>query len=221
MPQNEAKFEDALLALKYAISYAWEDTRGQVKSANYDPRIVQTAFGQFLVHNVMNRIYQLNEGYSQSFTAELRPNRTKNAHHITVRVASTLLTVSAVEHENVRPRPAMFREDYASRQGFFAITNQNTFIPTSPPVSSARPKTYLQILHGPRVDDRCRLGFLLVAKMNRFNEYEGKPVPLDELLTHFQAQRDEVEEIRDGISIRIKDGAKIEPEKLGDADATR
>ena len=104
MSKNEVTFRDALLSIKYAISFAWADSRGQVKAASYDPRIVQTAFGQFLVHNVMNRIYQLNEGY-QNITAELRPNSSNTAYHVAVRLEDTLLTVSAVAHENVRSSP--------------------------------------------------------------------------------------------------------------------
>ena len=100
--KNEVSLNEALLALKYAISNAWADTRRQVKASSYDPRIVQTAFGQFLVHNVMNRIYQLNEDY-QSMTAELRPNSSNTAYHVAIRLEDTLLTVSAIPHENLRP----------------------------------------------------------------------------------------------------------------------
>ena len=203
--KNEVSLNEALLALKYAISNAWADTRRQVKASSYDPRIVQTAFGQFLVHNVMNRIYQLNEDY-QSMTAELRPNSSNTAYHVAIRLEDTLLTVSAIPHENLRPRAALFREDYASRQGFFEINGQNRFVAASPPELSESTKTYLQILHGPKADDRQQLGFMLVASLNRFNEYEGKPVPLDELLLNFPTQQDDVEEIQDGISIGIRDG---------------
>ena len=221
LSKNEALFIDALLAIKYAISFAWDDTREQVKTADYDPRIVQTAFGQFLVHNVMNRIYQLNAGYHQTITAELKPNRSKNAHHVAVRFEGTLLTVSAVGHENVRPRPAIFREDYASRQTSFEISEQNSFVATLPPRLDGPTKTYLQILHGPKVDDRHQLGFMLVAYLNRFNEYESKPVPLDELLMHAQTQKEEVEEIQDGINIKIRYDIEIEPDMSGGTDAFR
>ena len=69
--------------------------------------------------------------------------------------------------------------------------------------------TYLQILHGPKIDDRQQLGFMLVASLNRFNEYEGKPVPLDDLLMNFPTQQDDVEEIQDDISFEIKESIKF------------
>ena len=210
--RNEANLRDALLAIKYAIFYAWADTRDQVKVASFDARIVQTAFGQFLIHNVMNRIYQLNHG-NQSITAELKPNSSNTAHHVAIRLEDILLTVSAVPHEKMRPRAALFREDYASRQGFFEISGLNSFVATSPPELIGATKTYLQILHGPNPDDRQQLGFMLVASLNRFNEYEGKPVPLDDLLMNFPTQQDNVEEIQDGISIQIREGIKVNPNK--------
>lgn len=207
--ENQVSLQDSLLAVRDAISFAWADTRKQVKGAGYDDRIVQTAFGQFLVHNVMNRIYQLNMG-CENMKVELRPNSNNTAHHVVIRFNNMLLTVSAVAQPHMRPRAALFREEYASRQGFFRISEQNSFVPTSPRSLSEPRTSYLQILHGPKDDDRQHLGFMLIASLNHFNEYEGKPAPLDDLLLSSPIEPEHVEDIQDSINIEIRVDEQIQ-----------
>ena len=196
----QVNIRDALIAVKFAISDGWADTRRQIVAAGYDPRITQSAFGHFLVHNVMNRTYLLNDS-APNLEVELRPNKNNSMHHAVVRVDDVLMTVSAVPKEHLLPRPALFRGEYASRQGSFAIDAGDNFVP-SPPEQMDSIMTYIQVLHGPSVDDREKTGFTLVAFFDQFNEPIGKPVQIDEFLAQFPAQMDDAEIIQENIKIR-------------------
>ncbi len=196
----QAKIRDALIAVKLAISDGWADTRRQIAAVGYDPRITQSAFGQFLVHNVMNRTYRLNDS-EPNLQVELRPNKNNAAHHAVVRVEHVLMTVSAISAEYVQSRPALFREEYASLQGSFGIDAGGNFVPL-PPEEMDSVITYIQVLHGPSVDDREQNGFTLVAFYDQFNERKGKPVRIDDFLAQFPAQMDDAEIIEENIDIK-------------------
>ena len=114
------------------------------------------------------------------------------------------MTVSAVPNEHLRPRPALFREEYASSQGSFAIDAGGNFFPL-PPAQIDSIETYIQILHGPSVDDREQHGFTLVVFLDRFNECTGKPVTIDDFLAQFPAQLDDAEIIEENIDIKPRE----------------
>ena len=206
----QVKTRDALIAVKLAIFDGWADTRRQIAAAGYDTRITQSAFGQFLVHNVMNRTYRLNES-DPNITVELRPNKNNTAHHVVVRIEDVLMTVSAVPNEHVRARPALFREEYASRQGSFKIDAGDNFVPL-PPEQMDSIETYIQILHGPSVDNREQHGFTIVAFLNQFNECTGKPLQIDDFLAQFPDQLDDAEIIQE--NIKIKPRKRIDTETI-------
>ena len=52
---------EAIGPIETAIQEAWATTRRQIEEADFDRRIAQTAFAQFLVHNVRNEVFRLDE----------------------------------------------------------------------------------------------------------------------------------------------------------------
>ena len=102
----------ALGPIETAIQEAWATTRRQIEEADFDRRIAQTAFAQFLVHNVRNEVFRLDEAPGDVETF-LIPNRRRTSHHVVVRFRNFWITVSAVKNRKDRPRPARFRTDYA------------------------------------------------------------------------------------------------------------
>ena len=158
-----------LLVVKAAIMTAWEDTRDQVR--DFDWRIRQTCFGQFLVGNVMRRVHELNYN-SPSVYVDIKPNRRRSSYHVELAVPGFLCTISAVRSQGDLPRHAHFRDTIAnSLQSYFTFTEEEgvfRFCPPSPVGDLLR--SYLQILHGPKDGDdhREELGFINVAFLDRF-----------------------------------------------------
>ena len=185
---------DAFVALKTAIEDAWAVTRRQIGEEDYDGRIIQTAFAQFLVHNVMNCVHRLNTAFPD-ITVDLVPNERGSAHHVTVNVRGRFVTISSVPNIQARPRHANFRTNYARLQGRLTINKDNE-LEASPPLEPDEPTlTYIQILHGPKEENRQDLGFILVAFPNRFGEYPEEPISLDKFLDSLQQQGIADEEI--------------------------
>ena len=189
----------ALLAVETAIEDAWADTRRQVGEEDYDKRIIQTAFGQFLVHNVMNCVYKLDAAYP-GIAAELVPNERASSYHIRVNIHGLFITISSVPDVHAGPRHAEFRANYAMLQGYFRINKDNRFEASPPPELDEPTGTYMQILHGPKADSRQELGFVLVAFPNRFGNYEQNPMPMDHFLHALLQNGTTDEEIIDDIS---------------------
>ena len=186
----------AFVAVKTALEDAWADTRRQLREEDYDSRIIQTAFGQFLVHNVMNRVYHLHAAYP-GITADLVPNERGSAHHVRVNIHGLFATISSVPDLQARPRHAQFRANYARQQSYFKISRDNRFQLAPPPEPDDPASTYTQILHGPKSDSRQELGFILVGFPNRFGEYQQEPMHIDEFLNLSQPEMTDEEVIED------------------------
>ena len=164
-----------------AIEKAWATTLRQIEEADFDDRISQTAFAQFLVHNVRNEIFRLGSRQGEVET-DLIPNRRKSAHHIVVKFKGFRITVSAVKRWSDRPRPARFRADYARQLRFAVNEGTNAFEVAPPPQVGQRIHTYIQMLHGPTPENRQVHGFTLIAFTNGFGEYEPKPIDIIQFL---------------------------------------
>ena len=170
----------AFSALQTAVRDAWEDTQYQIGERDYDPRIVQTLFGQLLYHNVLNRVYLLGQEYP-GIEVRLAPNKTNSAHHIVVTISHWIITVSAVRNREARPRDAHFRTSYA-QQWSWDIDENDNFV-TIPPLSGGSGTAiYIHLLHGPLEERRRELGFVLIAQPNASGEYVTSPVPLETYL---------------------------------------
>ena len=155
---------DMLVSLQAAIMTAWEDTSGQV--SDFDWRIRQNCFGQFLVGNVMRRVHELHYN-SPSIDVDIKPNRRRSSYHVEVAVPGFLCTISAVRNQGDLPRHAFFRETIAgSLQSYFTFTEEEQAFKLCPPSPvEDYLQSYLQILHGPKDGDDLReeLGFINVA----------------------------------------------------------
>ena len=199
-------FRGVIEQIEGAIEEAWATTRRQIEEAAYDHRISQTAFAQFLVHNVRNEIFRLGDAQGEVET-HLIPNRRGSSHHVVVRFRNFWITVSAVKSRSDRPRLARFRVDYSRRQMMFVVNEDNFFEPAPPPAPAQNLHTYIQMLHGPSPENRQIHGFTLIAFTNRFGEYLPRPVEVDDLLDQAGEPDREVarEIVREDIPIRIRD----------------
>lgn len=196
----------ALEAIMASIQDAWSDTRAQMEEYQFRPPVVHTAFGQFLVHNVRNRVSQID---TPGMVSQLMANRRGTAYHEKAIIMDKLfLTISAVENPESPPRPARFRADYADGlQSWFNVTDQDEFEPMEP----AKPTLeYIQILHGPcgfRGQKRQKLGFIHVAFPHRDGGNRRPPIPLDAYIGELSVgDLTEVEHISEegGLGVTIK-----------------
>lgn len=163
----QTEIRGVLLAVHAAITTAWEDTRDQVKE--FDWRIRQTCFGQFLVGNVMRRVHELNSNLTSVYV-DIKPNRRRSSYHVELAVPGFLCTISAVRNRKELPRFAHFRDSIASSlQSFFTYTEDEGVFRFCPPSPSDLTQSYLQILHGPKDGEGLReeLGFINVAFYDR------------------------------------------------------
>ena len=140
-----------------------------------------TAFGQLLVHNVMHYASLL-DGLYPGLTVVLRPNSRKTAYHVLTRAPGMVWTISAVPDRLSKPRFAFFRDEYATRQAFFMVNENNDF-EMRLPVNFFVGSRYFHILHGPRPDNRRELGFILMAEVDSFGEYVAVPQDLDDFVS--------------------------------------
>ena len=175
--------QTVLLSVQTAIMVAWEDTRGQVM--DFDWRIQKTCFGQFLLGNVMRRVYELNAS-GPSVHVELKPNERKNSYHVELSMPGFLCTISAVGNDKELPRHADFRATIArSLQSFFSHSDNEVVFKFSPPpaLDEALPG-YIQILHGPvdNGDRREELGFIRVAFLDRLRGEQWRITTIAQLL---------------------------------------
>ncbi len=183
----------ALNALAGAITDGWAITRRQINEEDYDERITQTGFGQFLHHNVMSGVYRLNGKYP-GLATDLVPNDRRTAHHVTATVSDLFITMSSVSSVESRPRHAQFRTHYA--QSYFTIDYDDN-LQLTPPVDPGD-RTYMQILHGPKDDNRHELGFVLVVFPTLVGQYRQAPMPIGDFLTKALPTLDsDVEQIED------------------------
>ena len=171
---------EAFEALRAAILDAYQDTRRQVTEQGYDPRIVQTAFAQFLHHNVQNRVLLL-EGNHPDIRVRLIPNFGRGSHHIRVDIRNWIITISAVVNSYDRPRVARFRSDYAL-QWSFIFDDRNDLVIVPPLNIDKEPMNYIQVLHGPREDKRMYLGLMLIAEPDARGKYVRAPASFDAFL---------------------------------------
>ena len=183
----DQSIRSALDFMRASIQDAWSITRAQMEEYEYEPAVAHTAFAQFLVHNVQNKVYKSIPS-SLPVDASLVPNRNRSAYHVRVNVAGELLvTVSTVPNIRSQPRYARFRSDYMSGlQGRFRIVDGPRFEPELPVRPTA---TYLQILHGPRDRSQHRhyLGFIMVAFPDHNGNYRRPPMLLDDYLESLSA----------------------------------
>ena len=195
----------ALEIIKAVIQDAWGDTRNQMEEYGYGPRVIHTAFAQFLVHNIRNRVSRID---TPGISTQLVPNRRHSANHVKVCIGDNLvLTISTVRNPEETPRRALFRTEYAEgMQSWFDITDQNVFemmIPAGPGIE------YIQILHGPkghRGQKRCELGFIYVAFPLSSGGYRRRSISLDAYLAELSiGQSVGVEDIKEddlGVTLR-------------------
>ena len=202
------EFHAVVEQIEGAIEEAWATTRRQIEEAAYDQRIVQTAFAQFLEHNIRNEIFRLGHAPGEVET-DLIPNRNRSAHHVVVRFRNFWITVSAVKTRADRPRPARFRTDYARRQMRFIVNDNNFFEAAPPPEPGQNIHTYIQILHGPASGNRQLHGFTLIAFANQYGEYQPRPMEVAEYLNNGRQPQEEVAEeiILEDFDIAINDQA--------------
>lgn len=196
----------ALESIGAAIYDAWTDTRVQMHEREYHPAVVHTAFGQFLAHNVLNRVFQIE---TTGMVSQFVPNRRGSAYHVKVVIEGRLfLTISAVENSESPPRPARFRNDYAEGlQSWFEVTAQDEFELVVPTESEAE---YIQILHGPdglRGQKRQELGFIYVAFPLSGGGNRRPSMPLDAYIAELSLEGPaEIEYIREegGLGVTLK-----------------
>ena len=196
----------AFKAIEATLHDAYEDTDQQLSPSEYHPRVAKSAFGQFLFHNVLNRLYQLSDNVPNIKT-NLIPNGAFGSQHITLSVNDNwFITVSAVPDEQAEPRDARFRDRYASQFSFDIDENDNLVPVPLPTLNNSEP-TYIHLLHGPRQNNRRRLGFILVARPNALGEYVSDPTPLETFLDErFGPHTSDEEEIKDTLreSLKVK-----------------
>ena len=167
----------AFKAIEATLHDAYEETDQHLTTWGYHPRVAKTAFGHALFYNVMNRLYQL-EDSTPNIKTTLMPNGAYGSQHITLSVNDHwFITVSAVPDEQTLPRDAKFRDRYA-RQFTFDIDENDNLVPVPLPTLYPFEPTYVQLLHGPRPDNRRKLGFVLVTRPNALGEYVTDAMPL-------------------------------------------
>ena len=172
----------AFQEIVYSIDDAWQTTNVQMAAYEYEERVVLTAFGQFLVHNVMQKIYEnLNENLP-GVKADLVLNSRRSAYHVAVHIPGMLITISAVNHPQLDPRAAIFRETYASLQMAFGVNSNDALEILDPPDISNFSCQYFQVRHGPKADDRQQLGFVVVVPIDGFGEPLTPPQAIDSFL---------------------------------------
>ena len=159
----------AFRKIQGSIVDAWDVTELQMVVFNYDSRVVQTAFAQFLVANVTQKVFENIEGILPGVNADLVPNSTRSAHHVVVNPPGMLVTVSAVQHRTEAPRSAIFRETYASQQMTFGINTTSAFQSLPPPSISSFSCRYFQVRHGPQARSQ-KLGFIVVVPIDGFGD---------------------------------------------------
>ena len=182
LPDPDTHLRRTIGLIGHAIEEGWAAARTQIKEAGFGPRIIQTAFPQYLVHHVMHEIHQLGST-SDEVETFLIPNRRRTSHHVVVRFGNFWTTVSAVKSQSDRPRPARFRSDYSQRQMRFVIDESTNRFQVAPlPEASHKIHTYIQMLHGPTPENRQVHGFTLIAFTNHFGEYEPNPINILEFV---------------------------------------
>ena len=196
----------SLKTIKAAIQDAWADTRAQMEDYQFGESTMHTAFGQFLVHNVRNRVSGID---IHGVMSNLVPNRRHTANHERVIVEGALiLTFSAVESQKSSPRPAQFRTEYAEGlQSWFDITDQNEFEAMRPPKATLE---YIQILHGSKGSsdqERRELGFINVAFPSSGGGYRRRSIPLDAYIAELSIEQPvgiEVVEEEENLGVTLK-----------------
>ncbi len=191
-------------AIRAAIQDAWADTCIQMEE--FQPAVVHTAFGQYLAHNVLNKVFQIE---TAGMVSQFVPNRRGSAFHVKVVIEDRLfLTISAVENPESPPRPARFRNDYAEGlQSWFEVTAQDEFRLAIPTKSTAE---YIQILHGPsglRGQKRQELGFINVAFPHWGGGNRRPSIPLDSYIAEWSlGDPAEIEYIseEEGLGVTLK-----------------
>ena len=197
----------AFKAIESAVRGAYEDTDQLCKQAGFHPRVIKAGFGQLLFYAVMNRLNLLNDVHYPFVKVSLLPNGAYGSLHVCITIDDDwFITVSAVPDIDVLPRDAKHRDHYA-QQWTFAPDANNNFVPVPPPGYPVRVDgpTYIHLLHGPRENNRRRLGFILVAQPDAKGEYISKPIPLETFLNdRYGPVTSDEETITDTIKATIK-----------------
>ena len=191
----------AFEALDATIQYAYYLTGNQMVELGYDRRIAQTAFGQYLYHNVMHEVQLLGRN-DPSIEAELHPHVRESGHHVVVMLQGLIITISAVEHRGQRPRYAAHRSIYAGQLSF-TITDDGKFVVPPLSVQDFSQPAYIQLLHGPEPGNRQRHGFTLLAFLNERGEYLSDVVDLHEKLASIAVERQTRETVREDLRLKF------------------
>ena len=191
----------AFQALDATISYAYSLTANQMVEFGYDRRIAQTAFGQYLYHNVMHEVQLLGKN-APSIEAELRPHVRESGHHVVVTLQGLVITISAVEHRGQWPRYAVHRSIYAGQLSF-TITDDGKFVVPPFSVQEISRPAYVQLLHGAEPGNRQRHGFTLLAFLNERGEYLPDVIDLHEKLASIAVERQTMETVREELGLQF------------------
>ncbi len=197
-----------LEAIRTAIESAYDVTRVQMQDGRYHEDVVQTAFAQFLVHNVRDGVAKIK---ALGLVSLLTSNSKGTAHHEAVYIEDKLLiTISAVRGPSALPRPAQFRNDYTGSLQIRFIPRGDEFLIVMPPGAKTQ---YVQILHsGKRLQGPLRqhLGFIQVAFPDSAGGYRRGMISLDDYIAEWSrpGARAETEHVEDNLGIKLKEGPR-------------
>ncbi len=181
LPGSVSGLTSPFRILKEAIEDGYAVTRRQIREEGYDDRITLTLFPQLLAHNVMNQAFQFGSSRPE-IVSDLVPNAGQGSYHFRIETADVVITVSSIRHPLDRPRFAWFRYNYEGLQGRLIENADGVLVPAPPLASEESSQVYLQVLHGPQVGDRHKLGFIMVAFPDRNGGYKVPPKPLSSYL---------------------------------------
>src|SRR5262249_25494855 len=131
------------------------------------------------IHNLM----PLHHGVSVSSP----PNKIKSAYHVLVRYEYIYLTISCVESPSTKPRPAVFRDQYALE------SQLDLFRPAEPAPSDGA--LCGVVIHGPAKDYQAHPAFMYIVFPNKdWTDYVGGYI---DLLYRFSELRSTASDVAD------------------------
>ena len=189
-----------LSAIQGAIESAYIETRTQ--TADHDPRLQQTLFGQVLYHNVSQQVHASCSNLPD-VASDLRPNSTRSTYHVAVAVNEILITIHAVPKRDRRPKKSKYTTRLNFIQPYFTINAAGAFEIAPLPNPHHPDTSYVQILHGPHTHDRRSLGFTLIAILDHSDHYLANTIDLEQHIADHWPQSDDIENIQDQINLPI------------------
>ena len=163
----------ALSEVNSGIGRGYAQAGKEMQKAKFTPGLVRTAFPQSLYHHVTQQVCDIG-GNDAEIVTDLRSNRRRSVDHVIVAVSNVLMTVSAVKTPQQKPRYAAHRSRYAMTQTYFKTPRSE---PPDPLEAMPIPNPYdigslyIQVLHGPKSDDRQQHGFTVIRAMDMNDQY--------------------------------------------------